>query len=203
MNMLLDRSAKVTRIVTINSEQARAIGDPARAEIVSMLYHKPLSPKQIADELAKSGYEKAISTTRHHINILIESGLIELVRLDDSSGAVTKYYGTSIKLLGFEVPGDFDSKHSKIIDKTSAKITKIVDWLLSETQQLDTSPPDTSPPDTSPPDTSPPDTSPPDTSPPDTSPPGDKDPKEYSQYLVAEIINRAMTNLLENSTDTK
>ncbi|MEK0338531.1 MAG: ArsR family transcriptional regulator, partial [Nitrosopumilus sp.] len=66
--------------------------------------------------------------------------------------------------LDFKTPKDFDSKYSKIIDKTSTKIEKIIKGLTPKT----------------------------------TKSKGKKS-KEYSQYLVVEIMNRAMTNVLENS----
>ena len=101
---------------------------------------------------------------RHHLEILKGSGLIEIVRIEESRGAITKYYSTSTKLLDFHTPEDFDSKYSKIIDNTSNKIEKILKSLKPKTTQSK-----------------------------------GKKSVEYSQYLVMEIMNRAMTNVLENS----
>ena len=165
MSTLLEKQIKVNRIVTTSVEDARAIEDPARAKIVEMLYRQALSAAQITSALKKLGYKKALTTVRHHLEILKNSGLIEIVKIEESRGAIKKYYGTSTKLLGFQAPKDFDSKYSKIIDTTSTRIEKILKDLTPKTVKSKTN-----------------------------------KSKEYSQYLVMEIMNRAMTNVLENST---
>jgi len=164
MSTLLEKQIKVNRIVTTSLEHARAIEDPSRAKIVEILYHQSFSADQITSALKKAGYKKALTTVRHHLEILKRSGLIEIVKIEETRGAIKKYYGTSIKLLDFEAPEDFDSKYSKIIDNTSTKIEKILKGLAPKTAKSK-----------------------------------GKKSKEYSQYLVVEIMNRAMTNVLEYS----
>ena len=164
MSTLLEKPIKVNRIVTTSIEHARAIEDPARAKIVEILYRQAMSADQITAALKKTGYKKALTTVRHHLEILKESGLIEIVKIEESRGAITKYYSTSTKLLDFQTPDDFDSKYSKIIDNTSAKIEKILKGLTPKTSKAK-----------------------------------GKKSAEYSQYLVMEIMNRAMTNVFENS----
>lgn len=164
MSTLLEKQIKVNRIVTTSLEHARAIEDPARAKIVEILYHQSFSADQITSALKKAGYKKALTTVRHHLEILKRSGLIEIVKIEEARGAIKKYYGTSTKLLDFQAPEDFDSKYSKIIDNTSTKIEKILKGLAPKTAKSK-----------------------------------GKKSKEYSQYLVVEIMNRAMTNVLEYS----
>lgn len=164
MSTLLERPVKVNRIVTTSIGHARAIEDPARAKIIEILYRKALSAEQITKELIKSGHKKALTTVRHHLDILKESGLIEIARIEESRGAITKFYSTSTKLLGYEAPEDFESKYSKVIDRTSAKIEKILKGLPTKTGKT----------------------------------PKNAKPDGYSQYLVMEIMNRAVTNVLEN-----
>ena len=166
MSTLLEKPVKVNRIVTTSVEHARAIEDPARAKIMELLYRRSLSAEQISNELKKTGYKKALTTVRHHLEILKNSELIQVVKIEESRGAITKYYGTSTKLLGYRAPDDFDSKYSKIIESTSTKVEKILKNILPKTIK-------------------------------------DKkgkntDPEHYSQYLVMEIMNRAMTSVLEN-----
>ena len=164
MSTLLEKQIKVNRIVTTSLEHARAIEDPSRAKILEILYRQSFSADQITSALKKAGYKKALTTVRHHLEILKRSGLIEIVKIEESRGAIKKYYGTSTKLLDFQAPEDFDSKYSKIIDNTSIKIEKILKGLTPKTAKSN-----------------------------------GKKSKEYSQYLVVEIVNRAMTNVLENS----
>ena len=100
------------------------------------------------------------------MEILKNSGLVEIVKIEESRGAITKYYSTSTKLLGYQAPEDFESKYSKIIDSTSVKIEKILKGLVPKTVKVKKG--------------------------------KNTDPEHYSQYLVMEIMNRAMTNILEN-----
>ena len=165
MSTLLEKQIKVNRTVTTSIGQARAIEDPVRAKIVEILYHQAFSADQISTTLKKTGYKKALTTIRHHLEILKQSGLIEIVRIEESRGAITKFYSTSTKLLDFQTPEDFDSTYSKIITNTSTKIEKILKNISPKT----------------------------------TKSKGKKS-KEYSQYLVMEIMNRAMTNVLEKSS---
>ncbi|MEJ2259961.1 MAG: winged helix-turn-helix domain-containing protein, partial [Nitrosopumilaceae archaeon] len=166
MSTLLEKPIKVNRIVTTSMEHARAIEDPARAKIMELLYKQSLSAEQISNELKKTGYKKALTTVRHHLEILKASGLVQIVKIEESRGAITKFYSTSTKLLGYQTPEDFDSKYSKIIDSTSVKIEKILKGLVPKTAK--------------------------------TKKGKNTDPAHYSQYLVMEIMNRAMTNVLEN-----
>ena len=104
MSTLLEKEIRVNRIVTTNIGHARAIDDPARAKIVEILYHQSLSADQISGSLKKHGFKKALTTVRHHLEILKNSGLIEIARIEESRGAITKFYSTSTKLLDFQTP---------------------------------------------------------------------------------------------------
>ena len=165
MSTLLEKQIKVNRTVTTSIEHARAIEDPARAKIVELLYRKALSAEQISNGLKKTGYKKALTTIRHHLDILKESGLIEVVKIEETRGAITKFYSTSTKLLTYDAPDDFELKYSKIIDNTSSKIEKILKGIAPKTGKSKRG----------------------------------KDSDGYSQYLMMEIMNRAMTNVLENT----
>jgi len=168
MSTLLEKEIKVNRILTTSVKHARAIEDPARAKIIEILYHRALSADQISNELKKTGYKKALTTVRHHLDILKGSGLIEIAKIEESRGAITKFYSTSTKLLGYAAPDDFDSKYSKVIDSTSVKIEKILRNLTPKTTKAKKTKGENS--------------------------------GNYSQYLVMEIMNRAMTNIMENSS---
>ena len=167
MSTLLEKPVRVSRTVTTNIVQARALDDPARTQIVQMLYNKLLTAAQICQHLEKSGYSKALTTVRHHLDILKESGLIEIAKIEETRGAITKYYSTSTKLLGYNVPEDFESKYSSAIKNTSKKLEDILHSLAPKAT------------------------------------PKSKDHKSdhaYSQYIQLEIINRAMTILMENDS---
>jgi len=165
MSTLLEKRIKVNRIVTTSIDQAHAINDPARAKIIELLYRKELNADQITKNLKKAGYKKALTTVRHHLEILKKSGLIELVRIEEARGAITKYYGTTTKLLGYDAPKDFESQYSSAIKNTTKRIEDILKNLAPKAIKTKK---------------------------------GSSDPK-YAQYVLVEILNRAMTRVMENS----
>ena len=162
MSILMEKVISVDRIIATNYEQFRALEDPIRGKIVQLLHKKQLNVEQISRRLKKFGYKKAVTTIRHHVEILKNSGLIEIVKIEESRGAVTKYYGSSTKLLDFTLPLDFDKNYSKIMTKTLPKLRKLVNSIskiFPKTRKVHHI--------------------------------------SYNNYIIMEIINRAMTNLLE------
>ena len=162
MAILMEKEISTDRIITANYEMFRALDDPIRGKIVELLNKKQLNVEQITRRLKKFGYKKAVTTIRHHIEILKDSGLIEIIKIEESRGAITKYYGSSTKLLDFSLPPDFDENYSKIILKTSLKLEKIIGPILknfSKTRKIQQI--------------------------------------NYNKYIVMEIMNRSITNLLE------
>ena len=164
MSVLLEKKISVNNILTVNTICAKAIEDEIRAKILQLLYKKRLNAVQITKRLKKLGYKKALTTIRHHIEILKDAGLIEVIKIEESRGGITKYYGTSTKLIAFTIPLDFEKKYSSIIQLTSSKLEKVLNLVLKKTSKYRKS-----------------------------------NQAEYNDYLVMEIFNRAMTNLLEKN----
>jgi DNA-binding transcriptional ArsR family regulator len=154
----------VNNILTVNTICAKAIGDEIRAKILQLLYKKQLNAVQITKRIRKLGYKKALTTIRHHIEILKDAGLIEVIKIDESRGGITKYYGTSTKLLAFTAPIDFEKKYSSVIQLATSKLEKTLNLVLKKTTK-----------------------------------PRKLNQAEYNDYIVMEIFNRAMTNLLEKN----
>ena len=162
MAILMEKEISIDRMIAANYDLFRALDDPIRGKIVELLNKKQLNAEQITRKLKKFGYKKAVTTIRHHIEILKDSGLIEITKIEESRGAITKYYASSTKLLDFSLPSDFDENYSKIISKTSLKLEKIIGPILknfSKTRKIQQI--------------------------------------NYNKYIVMEIMNRSITNLLE------
>ena len=162
MAILMEKEISIDRMITTNNDVSSALARPTRGKIVELLNKKQLNVEQITRRLKKFGYKKAVTTIRHHIEILKDSGLIEIIKIEESRGAITKYYGSSTKLLDFSLPPDFDENYSKIILKTSLKLEKIIGPILknfSKTRKIQQI--------------------------------------NYNKYIVMEIMNRSITNLLE------
>ena len=125
MAVLLKKNININRIITIGVEHAKAVDDPLRVKILQILYNKQLDAYRITQHLKKFGHKKALTTIRHHLDILKTAGLIEIVKIEESRGAIIKYYGTSTKFLEFDLPGDFNSRYASIIKSTSLKLEKL------------------------------------------------------------------------------
>ena len=125
MAVLLKKNININRIITIGVEHAKAVDDPLRVKILQILYNKQLDAYRITQHLKKFGHKKALTTIRHHLDILKTAGLIEIVKIEESRGAIIKYYGTSVKFLEFDLPGDFNSRYTSIIKSTSLKLEKL------------------------------------------------------------------------------
>ena len=125
MAVLLKKNISINRIITIGIEHAKAVDDPLRVKILQILYNKQLDAYRITQHLKKFGHKKALTTIRHHLDILKTAGLLEIVKIEESRGAIIKYYGTSAKFLEFNLPGDFNSRYASIIKSTSLKLEKL------------------------------------------------------------------------------
>lgn len=171
MSTLLQKDLKINKILATNAEQAKALDDPARIKILQVLYHKQLPTDQIVEELHKEGYKKATTTIRHHLDVLKEAGLVEIVKMEEVRGAVLKYYGTSVRILGNKLPPNFENEFSKTIADASFKLEKVIKNISQSA--------------------------------------GTKMKKKgsaknnvqsnYEEYLLVEIVNRAMTKVFENN----
>ena len=161
MPILMEKEITTNRIILTNYEIFRALDDPIRGKIVQLLHKKQLNVEQICRRLKKFGYKKAVTTIRHHTEILKNSGLIEISKIEEARGGITKYYSSSAKLLDFALPVDFDKNYPKLISKTSLKLGKIVNPIsknFSKTRKIQQI--------------------------------------NYNNFIIMEIVNRAMTNLL-------
>ncbi|MDE1728072.1 MAG: winged helix-turn-helix transcriptional regulator [Thaumarchaeota archaeon] len=126
MSTLLQKELKISKILSTNADQAKALDDTARIKILQILYHKQFATEQIVEELNKIGYKKATTTIRHHLDILKNAGLIEIVKMEEVRGAVMKYYGTSVRVMGTKLPANFETEFSKTIADTSVKLEKVI-----------------------------------------------------------------------------
>ena len=172
MSTLLQKELKINKILTTNADQAKALDDPARIKILQILYRKQLTTDQIVEELNKIGYKKATTTIRHHIDVLKNAGLIEIVKMEEVRGAVMKYYGTSVRVMGNKLPANFETEFSKMISDTSVKLEKVIKNIAENagkkikkkgSKNASTE-------------------------------------LNYEEHIVMEIVNRAMTKVFENNS---
>ena len=174
MSTLLQKELKINKILTTNTDQAKALDDTARIKILQILYHKQLPTEQIVDELNKMGYKKATTTIRHHIDVLKNAGLIEIVKMEEVRGAVLKYYGTSVRLMGNKLPANFETEFSKMISETSLKLEKVMKNISENIGPKIKK----------------------------KNPKNISLESNYEEHVVMEIINRAMAKVFENNSSS-
>ena len=170
MSTLLQKELKISKILSTNADQAKALDDTARIKILQILYHKQLATEQIVEELNKMGYKKATTTIRHHIDVLKNAGLIEIVKMEEVRGAVMKYYGTSVRVMGTKLPANFESEFSKTIADTSVKLEKVIKNIVENAGHKMKKKNSKNTPESN-----------------------------YEEHIMMEIVNRAMAKVFENN----
>ena len=131
MATLMDKKIQVNRTIAIACKHAKALEDQVRSEIVTMLYNQELSAEQIGEAINKMGFKKTLSTLRHHLRILKNAGLIEVVKIAESNRGLTQYYGTSTRMLNFEAPENFESMYSNVVNSTAKKLEDTLGEVLT------------------------------------------------------------------------
>lgn len=124
---LLDRPAEVSQTIAIDPARAAAVADPVRSQALALMCGRSMTAEEVAGALARRGRRRALTTVRHHIEVLRAAGLVDVVRVTESRGGVTKHYGTPVRLLPQAVPDDFGERHSAAIEEATRGIAAIVE----------------------------------------------------------------------------
>ena len=123
---LFQKEVRTRRITTLGHAAAQALNDPVRVKILETLSHKPMSAEGLTKALSISGFKKATTTVRHHLDTLRKAGLIEATRMVEVRGAVMKYYAPTLRTFSFDSPADLDTKYAKLIEDASSRVFKIL-----------------------------------------------------------------------------
>ncbi len=127
---LFQKEVRIRRVTTIGYSAAQALKDPVRIKILEILSHKQMSVDEIAKALGSSGFKKATTTIRHHLDTLKGAGLIEATRMVEVRGAVMKYYAPTIRAFSYDAP-DLE-KHTKLVDDTGTKLLKVMKSIIED-----------------------------------------------------------------------
>jgi DNA-binding transcriptional ArsR family regulator len=73
-------------------EQLRAVADPLRATILDLLLERAATVAELASAL-----ERPKSTVAHHVNVLLEAGLLRVVRTRRVRAVDERYYGRTAR----------------------------------------------------------------------------------------------------------
>jgi DNA-binding transcriptional ArsR family regulator len=127
---LFQKDVRIKRVTTIGYSAAQALNDPVRIKILEILSHKQMSVEEVAKVLGSSGYKKAITTVRHHLDTLKSSGLVEATKMVEVRGAVMKYYAPTIRAFNYDSP-DLD-KHTKLVEDTGSRLLKVLKGIIDD-----------------------------------------------------------------------
>lgn len=119
---LFEKPAEVREVVATDPSRARALADPVRTALLQLLSHRPMSVEEMTRELARLGLRKASTTVRHHVDVLKEAGLIDLVRVEEAGGGMLKYYAATTRVLEYELPETFEQELGPAVEEAAADL---------------------------------------------------------------------------------
>src|SRR5919198_3340164 len=129
---LFQKDVSIRRVTTLGYSAAQALNDPVRIKILEILSHKQMSAEEIAKALGNSGYKKATTTIRHHLDTLKSAGLIQATKMVEVRGAVMKYYSPTLRAFSYDAPADFEAKNAKLIEDTCSKLLKVLKSVVED-----------------------------------------------------------------------
>jgi DNA-binding transcriptional ArsR family regulator len=130
--MNVERDVSVRRVHATDPARAGALEDGTRARILNMVADEAMPVAAIVRELRRGGREKAETTVRHHVNVLREAGLVEVVRLEGASGGTRKYYRSTARIYSYELPEDADDTLAPAIDGVTDVMDTLIATILAE-----------------------------------------------------------------------
>lgn len=142
-------------------EQVKAISDPLRTTILGLLHERAATVTELAEAVGRPK-----STVAHHVNVLADAGLLQVVRTRRVRAIEERYYGRTARMFyvslgrranGVDLPPDFNDfevaaresvaaydagrlrafiRHARIAEEQAARFWDRVDRLIREFEQL-------------------------------------------------------------------
>jgi DNA-binding transcriptional ArsR family regulator len=81
------------RIVVTAPAQLRALADPLRATILDLLLERAATVAELA-----AAVQRPKSTVAHHVNVLVEAGMLQVVRTRKVRAIDERYYGRTARV---------------------------------------------------------------------------------------------------------
>jgi DNA-binding transcriptional ArsR family regulator len=88
-----------TRVMITTFEQFKAVSEPVRSRILGIIQNQPATAKQIADRLGATP-----GAIGHHLHVLEEAGLAQIVARRLVRGIVANYYTRTARIFKYNLP---------------------------------------------------------------------------------------------------
>lgn len=143
------------------AEQVKAIGDPLRTTILGLLHERAATVTELAQAL-----KRPTSTVAHHVNVLADAGLLQVVRTRRVRAVEERFYGRTARMFyvslgrrddGSQLPPDFNDfevaakesiaayesgqlrafiRHARISEDQAAQFWQHIDQVIRDFEQL-------------------------------------------------------------------
>lgn len=164
----------IESVITTDPKKAKALENDLRAKILDMLADEEMTIEEMHEELQRRGEDKAETTVRHHVDILEDAGMVELSRLDEAGGGTLKHYKSNTRIYSYDLPEDSDTVLADAAETTRTEIHSFVEQLFAdhgdEIQAVAE----------------------------EMKPCEYCSTQHYEEYILRELLNRALTNLSED-----
>ncbi len=84
-------------------QQFKALNDPVRSRILAIVRHKPATAKQLSVVLKVTP-----GAIGHHLKVLEEAGLVQVVARRLVRGIVAKYYTRTARIFNYDMPQEIE-----------------------------------------------------------------------------------------------
>ncbi len=142
-------------------EQVKAISDPLRTTILQLLHERAATVTELANAV-----KRPKSTVAHHVNVLVDAGLLQVVRTRQVRAIEERFYGRTARMFyvslgrrahGVDLPADFNDfevaaqesqaayhagqlrafiRHARIPEESAAEFWARVDEVIHEFDTL-------------------------------------------------------------------
>ncbi|HEX5502892.1 MAG TPA: winged helix-turn-helix domain-containing protein [Thermomicrobiales bacterium] len=112
-------------LAVTEERQLAAIGDPTRSRILGVIQHQPATAKQVAVRLGL-----APGTVGHHLHVLEEAGLAQVVARRLVRGIVAKYYTRTARIFDLDFPHEAAREAAPNLDIITTARNELADALV-------------------------------------------------------------------------
>ena len=129
---LLESDVPIREVVTTDPERAKVLDSDVRAKILDMLAEEAMPVEAIHEELTRRGEGRAVTTVRHHVNVLNDAGMVEIARLEEAGGGTRKHYRSNTRVFSYDLPADADEQLAETQATATEEMASLVETLSAE-----------------------------------------------------------------------